>query len=69
MIKRRKKQGWNLGLKYPPWGKNSMMDSKHIEALLVGRSRVQRQQMLNAVELLVLSMRTLMPGEWSVPRG
>ncbi|MDR0379042.1 MAG: hypothetical protein LBI62_03715 [Candidatus Accumulibacter sp.] len=46
-----------------------MMDSKHIEALLVGRSRVQRQQMLNAVELLVLSMRTLMPGEWSVPRG
>ncbi len=57
-------------------------DGEHFEALVVsllflGKSRVQRQQMVNAVlrpyfdsgELHALSMKTLTPEEWSALRG
>lgn len=57
-------------------------DGEHFEALIVsalfaGKSRVQRQQMVNALlrpyfdsgELHALSMKTLTPEEWSVLRG
>ena len=57
-------------------------DGEHFEALVVssqfvGKSRVQRQQMVNAVlrsyfdsgELHALSMKTVTPEEWSALRG
>ena len=57
-------------------------DGQHFEALIVspqfiGKSRVQRQQMVNAVlrsyfdsgELHALSMKTVTPEEWSALRG
>lgn len=57
-------------------------DGDHFEALVVsaqfaGKSRVQRQQMINALlrsyfdsgELHALSMKTLTPEEWSALRG
>lgn len=57
-------------------------DGDHFEALIVsrqfaGKSRVQRQQMINALlrsyfdsgELHALSMKTLAPEEWSALRG
>ncbi len=57
-------------------------DGQHFEALVVspqfvGKSRVQRQQMVNAVlrlyfdsgELHALSMKTITPEEWSALRG
>ena len=57
-------------------------DGEHFEALVVsaqfvGKSRVQRQQMVNAVlrsyfdsgELHALSMKTVTPEEWSAIRG
>ena len=57
-------------------------DGEHFEALVVshlfiGKSRVQRQQMVNAVlrtyfdsgELHALSMKTITPDEWSALRG
>jgi acid stress-induced BolA-like protein IbaG/YrbA len=57
-------------------------DGQHFETLIVsahfaGKSRVQRQQMVNAVlrpyfdsgELHALSMKTLTPDEWNAPRG
>ena len=57
-------------------------DGEHFEALVVsslfaGKSRVQRQQLVNAVlrsyfdsgELHALSMKTVTPEEWSALRG
>ncbi len=57
-------------------------DGEHFEALVVsslfvGKSRVQRQQMVNALlrsffdsgELHALSMKTVTPEEWSALRG
>ena len=57
-------------------------DGEHFEALIVssrflGRSRVQRQQAVNAIlrsyfdsgELHALSMKTVTPEEWSALRG
>ena len=57
-------------------------DGEHFEALIVssqfaGKSRVQRQQMVNAIlrtyfdsgELHALSMKTITPEEWSTLRG
>lgn len=57
-------------------------DGEHFEALVVsalfaGKSRVQRQQLVNAVlrsyfdsgELHALSMKTVTPEEWSSLRG
>ena len=57
-------------------------DGEHFEALVVssqfaGKSRVQRQQMVNAIlrshfdsgELHALSMKTITPEEWSALRG
>ncbi len=57
-------------------------DGHHFEAVIVsaefvGKSRVQRQQLVNAVlrahfdsgELHALSMKTLTPEEWSAQRG
>ena len=57
-------------------------DGQHFEALIVspqfvGKSRVQRQQMVNAVlrsyfdsgELHALSMKPVTPEEWSALRG
>ncbi|MDR1710161.1 MAG: BolA family transcriptional regulator [Candidatus Accumulibacter sp.] len=57
-------------------------DGRHFEALIVsaafaGKSRVQRQQAVNALlrpwfdsgELHALSMKTLTPGEWSGGNG
>lgn len=57
-------------------------DGHHFEALIVsanfaGKSRVQRQQQVNAVlrphfdsgELHALSMKTFSPEEWSAARG
>ena len=57
-------------------------DGEHFEALVVsplfvGKTRVQRQQMVNAVlrsyfdsgELHALSMKAITPEEWSVLRG
>jgi acid stress-induced BolA-like protein IbaG/YrbA len=57
-------------------------DGEHFEALIVsarfvGKSRVQRQQMVNALlrsyfdsgELHALSMKTLTPEEWSAHHG
>jgi acid stress-induced BolA-like protein IbaG/YrbA len=57
-------------------------DGRHFAALVVsaqftGKSRVRRQQMINAVlrpyfdsgELHALSMKTLTPEEWDVRRG
>ena len=57
-------------------------DGEHFEALVVsplfvGKTRVQRQQMVNAVlrsyfdsgELHALSMKTVTPEEWSTLRG
>ena len=57
-------------------------DGEHFEALVVsslfaGKSRVQRQQMVNALlrsyfdsgELHALSMKTVTPEEWSSLRG
>lgn len=57
-------------------------DGEHFEALIVssqfaGKSRVQRQQMVNAIlrtyfdsgELHALSMKTITPDEWSKLRG
>ena len=57
-------------------------DGHHFDALIVsdefvGKSRVQRQQMVNAVlrsyfdsgELHALSMKTVTPEEWSAIRG
>lgn len=57
-------------------------DGEHFEALVVsslflGKSRVQRQQMVNAAlrsyfdsgELHALSMKTVTPEEWSALRG
>ncbi|MFB0935706.1 MAG: BolA family protein [Propionivibrio sp.] len=57
-------------------------DGEHFEALIVsaqfvGKSRVQRQQMVNAFlrpyfdsgELHALSMKTVTPEEWSALRG
>ncbi|GHU31869.1 BolA family transcriptional regulator [Betaproteobacteria bacterium] len=57
-------------------------DGEHFEALLVsaqfaGKSRVKRQQMVNALlrtwfdsgELHALSMKTLTPEEWSTHHG
>ncbi len=57
-------------------------DGEHFEALVVsaqfvGKSRVQRQQMVNAIlrtyfdsgELHALSMKTVTPEEWSALRG
>lgn len=57
-------------------------DGEHFEALIVssqfaGKSRVQRQQMVNAIlrtyfdsgELHALSMKTITPEEWSKLRG
>ena len=57
-------------------------DGEHFEALVVsslfvGKSRVQRQQMVNALlrsffdsgELHALSMKTVTPEDWSALRG
>lgn len=57
-------------------------DGEHFEALVVsplfvGKTRVQRQQMVNAIlrsyfdsgELHALSMKTVTPEEWSTLRG
>ena len=57
-------------------------DGQHFEALIVsaqfeGKSRVKRQQLVNAVlkpyfdsgELHALSMSTITPEEWKVARG
>jgi acid stress-induced BolA-like protein IbaG/YrbA len=57
-------------------------DGQHFEAVIVstqfaGKTLVQRQRMVNAAlrasfdsgELHALSMKTLTPEEWSVPRG
>ena len=57
-------------------------DGRHFEALIVssefvGKSRVQRQQRINALlkpyfdtdELHALSMQTMTPEEWSARRG
>jgi acid stress-induced BolA-like protein IbaG/YrbA len=57
-------------------------DGHHFQALIVsagfvGKNRVQRQQLVNAVlkqhfdsgELHALSMQTLTPNEWSAQRG
>ena len=57
-------------------------DGQHFEALIVsslfiGKNRVKRQQMVNAVlrpyfdsgELHALSMSTITPDEWSAARG
>jgi len=57
-------------------------DGEHFEALVVssqfaGKSRVKRQQMINALlrtyfdsgELHALSMKTVTPEEWSALRG